>query len=64
MYDEMAVVVGKDVASGSCAKSFDDIVQTQEETLNLEEKGNGDNETIKENDKQSTSSVPVESRRG
>ena len=64
MYDEMAVVVGKDVARKSCAKSFDDIVQTQEETLNLEEKGNGDNETIKENDKQSTSSVPVESRRG
>uniref|UniRef100_A0A7C9CN93 Myb/SANT-like domain-containing protein n=1 Tax=Opuntia streptacantha TaxID=393608 RepID=A0A7C9CN93_OPUST len=64
MYDEMAVVVGKDVARGSCTKSFEDIVQTCEETINVEDKDNGDSETVKENDKQSTSSVPVESRRG
>jgi len=25
MYDEMAIVVGKDVARGSGAKSFDDV---------------------------------------
>ena len=59
----MDVVVGKDVARRSCAKSFDDIVQTRKETINLEEKGNGDSETVKANDKQS-SSVPVQSRRG
>uniref|UniRef100_A0A7C9CQJ2 Uncharacterized protein n=1 Tax=Opuntia streptacantha TaxID=393608 RepID=A0A7C9CQJ2_OPUST len=64
MYDEMAVVVGKDVARGSCAKLFDDIAQACEETINLEEKGDGDSETIKENNKQSTLSVPLESRRG
>jgi len=64
MYDEMAVVVGKDVTRGSYAKSFNDIVQTREETINLEEKDNGDSDTVKKNDKQSTSSVPVESRRG
>ena len=64
MYDEMAIVVGKDVARGSCDKSFDDIAQAHEEAINLEDKGDGDSETIKENDKQSTSSVPLELRRG
>ena len=63
MYDEMAVVVQKDVAKGSCAKSLDDIAQVHEQTINLEEKGDGHSETIKENDKQSTSTVPLESRK-
>jgi hypothetical protein len=27
MYDEMAIVVGKDMATGSFAKSFNDVVQ-------------------------------------
>ncbi|KAJ8422115.1 hypothetical protein Cgig2_025300 [Carnegiea gigantea] len=50
MYDEMAVVVGKDVHS-------------HENTTNLEEKGNGDSEIVKNNDKQSISSAPLESRK-
>jgi len=32
--------------------------------INLEEKGDGDSETVKENDKQSMSIAPLESRRG
>jgi len=63
MYDEMAVVVGKDVTRGSYAELFDDIAQAHEETINLEEKGDGDSEIVKENDKKSTSSVPLQLRR-
>jgi len=54
MHDEMATVVGKDIARGSGAKSFDDIEIQSLGALNLEEKGNGDNddEFVKENDKE------------
>ena len=63
MYDEMTVVVGKDVARGSGAKSFEDVeIQSLGVTI-LEEKGDGDDDLMKENDKQSTSSVPLESRK-
>ena len=50
----MATVVGKDIARGSGAKSFDDIEIQSLGALNLEEKGNGDNddEFVKENDKE------------
>ncbi|KAJ8445218.1 hypothetical protein Cgig2_024424 [Carnegiea gigantea] len=57
MYDEMAVVVGKDAARGSGAKSFDDVeIHSHRNTANLEEKGDGDSEFMKDNNKQSTSS--------
>ncbi|KAJ8429590.1 hypothetical protein Cgig2_008561 [Carnegiea gigantea] len=62
MYDEMAIVVGKDVARGSGAKSFDDVDIKSLGVTNLEEKGDGDDEFVKENDKQLTSSAPLESR--
>ena len=63
MYDEMAIVVGKDVARGSGATSFDDVEIQSLGVTNLEEKGDGDDEFVKENDKQSTSSAPMESRK-
>ena len=63
MYDEMATVVGKDVARGSGAKSFHDVEIQSLGVTNLEEKGDGDDEFVKENDKQSTSSAPLESRK-
>ena len=56
MYDEIVVVVRKDVARGSGAKSFDDV-----EIQSLG--GDGDDEFVKENDKQSTSNAPLESRK-
>ncbi|KAJ8425036.1 hypothetical protein Cgig2_006496 [Carnegiea gigantea] len=63
-YDEMAVVAGKDVAQGSRAKSFDDVeIHSRGNSINLEEKGDGDSEFMKDNDKQSTSSAPLESRK-
>lgn len=63
MYDEMAIVVGKDVARGSSAKSFDDVEIQSHGAANMEERGDGDDEFVKENDKQSTSSAPLESRK-
>jgi len=63
MYDEMAIVVGNDVARGSGTKSFDDVEIQSLGVTNLEEKGDGDNEFMKENDKQWTSSAPLESRK-
>ncbi|KAJ8433345.1 hypothetical protein Cgig2_004498 [Carnegiea gigantea] len=54
MYDEMDIVVGKDVARGSGAKSFDNVEIESLGVTNLEEKGDGDDEFVKENDKQST----------
>ena len=62
MYDEMATVVGKDVARGSGAKSFDDVDIQSHGTTNVEEKGEDGDEFLKENDTQSTSSAPLESR--
>ncbi|KAJ8440609.1 hypothetical protein Cgig2_031026 [Carnegiea gigantea] len=63
-YDEMAVVVGKGVARGSGAKSFDDVeIHSYRNTANLEEKDDGDSEFMKDNDKQPTSSVTLESRK-
>ena len=50
----MAIVIGKDVARGSGAKSFDDVKMQSHGTTNLEEKGDSDNEFVKENDKQSS----------
>ena len=65
MYDEMAIVVGKDVAQGSDAKSFDDVeIHSYGTTINLEEKGDGDSKFIKDNDKQYTSSAPLKLRKG
>ena len=63
MYDQMATVVGKDVARGSGAKSFDDVDKQSHGTTNVEEKGEDGDEFLKENDKQSTSSAPLESRK-
>ncbi|KAJ8434383.1 hypothetical protein Cgig2_014230 [Carnegiea gigantea] len=63
MYDEMTTVVGKDIARDSGAKSFDDVEIQSLGAVNLEEKGDGDDEFVKENDKQSTSSAPLESRK-
>ncbi|KAJ8436610.1 hypothetical protein Cgig2_029856 [Carnegiea gigantea] len=63
MYDEIATVVEKDVTRGSGAKSFDDVETQSLGVTNLEEKGDGDDEFVKENDKQSTSSAPMESRK-
>ena len=63
MYDEMATVVGKDVARGSGAKSFDDVDIQSHGTTNVEEKGEDGDAFLKENDKQSTSSAPLESRK-
>ena len=63
MYDEMAAVVRKDVARGSGAKSFDDVDIQSHGTTNVEEKGEDGDEFVKENDKQSTSSAPLESRK-
>ena len=63
MYDEMAIVVGKDVARGSGTQSFDDVEIQSPGVTNLEEKRDGDDEFLKENDKQSTSSAPMESRK-
>ena len=59
----MAIVIGKDVARGSGAKSFDDVKMQSHGTTNLEEKDEGDDEFAKENEKQSTSSAPLESRK-
>jgi len=63
MYDEIAIVVGKDVARESGATSFDDVEIQSLGVTNLEEKRDGDDEFLKENDKQSTSSAPMESRK-
>ena len=64
MYHEMAIVVGKDVVQGSGAKSFDDIeIHSCGDKICLEEKGDGDSKLVKDNDKQSTSSIPLESRK-
>jgi len=64
MYHEMAIVVGKDVARGSGAKSFDNIeIHSCGDKICLEEKGDGNSELVKDNDKQSTSSAPLESRK-
>ncbi|KAJ8453132.1 hypothetical protein Cgig2_008016 [Carnegiea gigantea] len=63
MYDEMATMVGKDIARGSGARSFDDVEIQSFGAVNLEEKGDGDDEFVKENDKQSTLSAPLESRK-
>ncbi|KAJ8428051.1 hypothetical protein Cgig2_027622 [Carnegiea gigantea] len=64
MYDEMAVVVGKDVAQRSGAKFFDDVeIHSHGNTTNLEEKGDGDSKFMKDSDKQSASSAPLESRK-
>jgi len=62
-YNEMDIVVGKDVARGNGAKSFDDVEIQSLGVTNLEEKGVGDDEFVKEYDKESTSSVPLESRK-
>jgi len=59
----MTIVVGKHVAWGSGAKSFDDFEIQSHGTMNLEEKGDGGDEFVKENDKQSTSSAPSVSRK-
>jgi len=59
----MAIAVGKDVARGSGVKSFDDVEIQSHEAVNLEEKGDGDDGFLKENDKQSTSSASLESRK-
>ena len=57
-------MVGKDVARGSGAKSFDDVeIHSHKNTANSEEKGDSGSEFMKNNDKQSTSSVPLESRK-
>ena len=64
MHDEMAIVVGKDVAQESGAKSFDDVeIHSHGNTTNLEEKGNGDSEFMKDNDKQSSSSALLKLRK-
>jgi len=61
MYHEMAIVVGKDVAQGSGTKSFDDIeIHSWGDKICLEEKGDGDSELVKDNDKRSISSAPLE----
>jgi len=59
----MAIVIGKDVTKGTSVKSFDDVEIQSHGTINLEEKGEGDNKFVKENDKQWTSSAPLESRK-
>ncbi|KAJ8429229.1 hypothetical protein Cgig2_009385 [Carnegiea gigantea] len=52
MYDEMAIVVGKDIARGRGAKSLDDVkIHSHRNTTNLEEKDDGDNDFMKDNDK-------------
>ncbi|KAJ8432336.1 hypothetical protein Cgig2_020685 [Carnegiea gigantea] len=62
IYNEMAIVVGKDVAQGSSARSFDDVeIYSHGDTTNLE--GDGDSEFMKDNDKQSISSAPLELRK-
>jgi len=63
MHDEMATVGWKDLARGSGAKSFDDVEIQSHKDVNLEQKGDGDDEFVKENDKHSTSSVPLELRK-
>ena len=63
MYDEMAIVVGKDVARSSGAMSVDDGKIRSHGTMKLEERGDGDNEFMKENNKQLISSTPLESRK-
>ncbi|KAJ8420621.1 hypothetical protein Cgig2_024211 [Carnegiea gigantea] len=64
MYDEMTVVVGKDVAQESGAKSFDDVeIHSHGNAINFEKKGDGDHEFVKDSNKQSTSSAPLESRK-
>ncbi|KAJ8428008.1 hypothetical protein Cgig2_032345 [Carnegiea gigantea] len=63
MYDEMATVVGKGIARGSGAKSFEDVEIQSLGAVNLEEKGNGDDEFVKENYKQSTSKALLKSRK-
>jgi len=64
MYHEMAIVVGKDVAQGSGAKSFDDVqIHSCGDKICWEEKGVVDSELVKDDDKQSTSSTPLESRK-
>jgi len=49
-YDEINVVVRKDVTRGNCAKSFDDMAQAKEAFVDFEETGDGDNEIMKNND--------------
>ncbi|KAJ8425410.1 hypothetical protein Cgig2_028790 [Carnegiea gigantea] len=64
MYDEIAAMVRKDVARGSGVKSFDDVkIHSHENMTNLEEKGDDDSESVKDNDKQSTSSTSLKSRK-
>ena len=60
----MAIVVEKDVARGIGSKPFNDAeIRSHGNTINLEEKDDGDNEFMKESDKQLTSSVPLELRK-
>jgi len=60
----MAIVVEKDVAQGSGAKSFDNVeIYSYGDEVCLEENGDGDSELVKDNDKQSTLSAPLESRK-
>ncbi|KAJ8424832.1 hypothetical protein Cgig2_013027 [Carnegiea gigantea] len=63
MHDEMTIVDGNDIARGSGLKSFDDVEIQSLGVVNLEEKGDGDDEFMKENDEQLTSSTPLESRK-
>ena len=53
----------ENVVRGSGAKSFDDVEIQSYGSGNMEEKGDSDDEFVKENDKQSTSSEPLESRK-
>jgi len=50
----MVVAVEKDVARGSGVKSFDDVEIQSHGTMSMEERGDGDDEFMKENDKQFT----------
>ena len=63
MHDGIATVIAKDIARGRGAKSFDDVEIQPHVTANLEEKGGGDDEFVKENDEQSTLSASLESRK-
>jgi len=64
MYDEMAIVGGKNVAQGSSAKSFDNVeIPSHGDKINVEEEDDGDSQLVKDNDQQSTASAPVESRK-
>jgi len=64
MYHKMAIAVGKNVARGSGAKSFNDVeIHSCGHKICLEGKGDGDSELVKDNDKQSTPSAPLKSRK-